>query len=83
MGQSAVKSLTRGILLILTLLLAAFTILASLAGRYHPAESTFMPLLGLALPFLLLANALVLVVFLLMRKVQSLIPLLAILANWS
>lgn len=83
MGQSAVKSLTRGILLILTLLLAATTILASLAGRYHPSESTFMPLLGLALPFLLLANALVLVVFLLMRKVQSLIPLLAILANWS
>ena len=83
MGQSAVKGLAKGILLILTLLLAAITILASFAGRYHPAESTIMPLLGLALPFLLLANGVLALIFLLLRKAHFLIALLAIGINWN
>lgn len=83
MGQSAVKGLAKGILLIVTLLLAAITILASFAGKYHPAESTIMPLLGLALPFLIVANGVIVFLFLIMRKVHFLIPLLAIAANWN
>ena len=83
MGQSAVKGLAKGILLIVMLVLAAVTILASFAGRYHPADSTIMPLLGLALPFLLVANAVLALIFLFMRKAHFLIALLAIGANWN
>lgn len=83
MGASAVKGLANGILLTATLLLAGVTILASFAGRYHPAEATFIPLLGVALPFLLVINLAAALVLLLLRRGAFLIHLLAIGANWS
>lgn len=83
MGQSAVKGLAQFITSSLVLILAGFTIAASFAGTYHPAENTFMPLLGMALPVLLLVNLVLAVLLLLMRKGLFLIPVLAIAANWN
>lgn len=55
MGKAAVKSLFHLILTAATFVLAAVTVLASRSGHYHPESSTVMPLLGLAVPVLLVS----------------------------
>lgn len=59
MGKSAIKGLFHIILITATIVLAVVTIIASRSGYYAPAESVIMPLLGLALPVLLLCNLIV------------------------
>ena len=53
MGKTAVKGLFHLILIATTFALAVVTIIASRSGHYHPEHSTIMPLLGLAVPVLL------------------------------
>lgn len=55
MGKSAVKGLLRWMPVGATWMLAAVTIAASRSGHYHPDSSVVTPLLGLAVPILLVS----------------------------
>ncbi len=83
MGKNAIKGLSFGILNVIMVLLAVATILGSQAGHFHPDEYTLIPLLGLALPFLLVANLGLALCLLLMRRLSFLLPLLVIGACWN
>lgn len=83
MGKAAVKGLIHLILIIATFVLAITTIVASRSGHYHPAESTVMPLLGLAVPVLLLCCLITSLCWVLARKKWAFVPLIAFLFNWE
>lgn len=83
MGKTAVKGLFNSCLIAATVLLAAITVAAGFSGRISPLDSGILPLLGLALPFLLLANLGVALCWGLARKYWAFIPLLAIGLNWN
>lgn len=59
MGKSEIHSLFRSIPVILTIILATVTIISAFSGNFDPANSKYMPVLGLALPVLLICNLLV------------------------
>jgi endonuclease/exonuclease/phosphatase family metal-dependent hydrolase len=62
--------------------LAAVTIVAAFAGYVHPQESPLLSLLGLAVPVLLIANAVVGFILLLGKhKRRAIVPLVALLFN--
>lgn len=83
MGKSDIKNATYSVLVIATLLLVAVTVAAMYAGRYHPAESTLMPLLGLCVPFLLIANLLVSFAWIVARKGWFLLTLGAVACHFN
>ena len=83
MGKSAVSSLFYYVLVACTFFLSALTIVSAFAGKFAPVESTLMPLLGLALPVLLLIDLLVAVCWFFARKVWAWLPLLAFFCNWN
>lgn len=83
MGKSAVKGLFYRCLIMATFALAAVTLTASFSGKYAPTESTVMPLLGLALPVLLIVNTAVALCWAFARKYWAWVPLAAILCNWG
>ncbi len=83
MGKAAVKGLFHLILIAATFVLAAATIAASRSGHYHPESSTIMPLLGLALPVLLVSCLIVSFCWALARKVWTFVPLAAFFLNWG
>lgn len=83
MGKSAVKGLFQTLLIAATIALAAITIIASKSGNYAPANSTIMPLLGLAVPVLLLCNLIVAICWAFARKWWALVPLIAFFFNWT
>lgn len=83
MGKSAVKGLFHIILIGTTGILAAVTIIASRSGNYAPAHSFIMPLLGMALPALLIINLIVAICWMFARKWWALIPLAAFFLNWE
>jgi len=83
MGKAAVQSLFYSILVIATLLLAGITILASYSGNYVPQDSLYMPIIGLAVPVLLIINLLVAIGWGVAGKFWTLIPLIAIGFNWN
>lgn len=83
MGKSAVKGLFHLLLIVATFVLAAVTIVASRSGHYNPEESTVMPLLGLAVPVLLLTCLIVSLCWALARKKWAFVPLVAFLFNWE
>jgi endonuclease/exonuclease/phosphatase (EEP) superfamily protein YafD len=83
MGMSEAKSTFRGLMVLITLLLAAATITASYAGYQHPEHSSFIPMLGLLMPGLLIANLVVALAWLLLtqRKYWMIVPLISIAFN--
>ncbi len=83
MAQSDLISLFRGIPVVITLLLAVITIAASSAGTYQPEESTYMPLLLLCLPILLVINLLTCITWAIFRKLWCIVPLVAIGFNYE
>lgn len=83
MGKAAVKGLFQLILIAVTFVLAAVTIAASRSGHYHPESSTMMPLLGLAVPVLLVSCLIVSLCWALARKKWAFVPLIAFLFNWE
>ena len=83
MGKTAVKSLFNGFLATMTCLLAGVTILAAFSGRFAPAQHSYMALLGLGLPLLLIACLLVSVAWGIARKRWALLPLVAIACSWG
>ncbi|MBQ8673556.1 MAG: endonuclease/exonuclease/phosphatase family protein [Bacteroides sp.] len=83
MGRTAVGGLFRILLIAATCLVAAVTVCGAFAGHYAPAESRWMPLLGMAVPTLLAVNLLVALCWAWARQRWVWIPLLALLANWN
>ena len=56
-------------------MLAAVTIAASRSGHYHPDSSVVMPLLGLAVPVLLVSCLITALCWALARKKWAIVPL--------
>lgn len=56
MGKSAVKGLFYICLIAATFVLTTITIMAAFSGNVAPVDSVIMPLLGLAVPVLLIVN---------------------------
>lgn len=83
MGKSEVKSLFRGIPIFLSLALALITMIAAFSGNFDPVYSKYMPVLGLALPGLLLCNLLVAILWAFAHSRWILVPVAAILFNWG
>ena len=82
-GNAAVKSLFHLILTAATFVLAAVTVLASRSGHYHPESSTVMPLLGLAVPVLLVSCLIVSLCWAVARKKWAFVTLIAFFVNWE
>jgi len=83
MGKTAVKGLFHLILIATTFALAVVTIIASRSGHYHPEHSTIMPLLGLAVPVLLVSCLIVALCWALARKKWAFVTLTAFFFNWE
>ena len=83
MGKTAVKGLFHLILIATTFALAVVTIIASRSGHYHPENSTIMPLLGLAVPVLLVSCLIVALCWALARRKWAFVTLTAFFFNWE
>ena len=83
MGKSAVKGLFYICLIAATFVLATITIVAAFSGNMAPVDSVIMPLLGLAVPVLLIANLITALCWALARKRWALFPLVAFFCNWG
>ena len=83
MGKTAVKGLFHLILIATTFALAVVTIIASRSGHDHPEHSTIMPLLGLAVPVLLVSCLIVALCWALARKKWAFVTLTAFFFNWE
>lgn len=83
MGKTAVKGLFHLILIATTFALAVVTIIASRSGHYHPENSTIMPLLGLAVPVLLVSCLIVTLCWALARRKWAFVTLTAFFFNWE
>ena len=83
MGKSAVKGLFYICLIAATFVLATITIMAAFSGNVAPVDSVIMPLLGLAVPVLLIVNLITALCWALARKRWALIPLVAFFCNWG
>ena len=77
MGKSAVKGLFYICLIAATFVLATITIVAAFSGNVAPVDSVIMPLLGLAVPVLLIVNLITALCWALARKRWALVPLVA------
>ena len=77
MGKTAVKGRFHLILIATTFALAVVTIIASRSGHYHPEHSTIMPLLGLAVPVLLVSCLIVALCWALARRKWAFVTLAA------
>ena len=78
MGKSEIHSLFRSIPVILTIILATVTVISAFSGNFDPANSKYMPVLGLALPALLICNLLVAICWAFARSRCILIPFAAL-----
>ena len=83
MGKSEIHSLFRSIPVILTIILATVTIISAFSGNFDPANSKYMPVLGLALPVLLICNLLVAICWAFARSRWILIPFAALAFNYG
>ena len=83
MGKSEIHSLFRSIPVILTIILATVTIISTFSGNFDPANSKYMPVLGLALPVLLICNLLVAICWAFARSRWILIPFAALAFNYG
>lgn len=69
--------------ILLTSLLASFTLAGAFAGSATPESLRLLPFIGLALPVLLLANFAAALYWTIRWRCWVLIPLVAILGNWG
>ena len=83
MGKSEIQSLFRSIPVLLTIAQALITMIAAFSGNFDPASSRYMPVLGLALPALLLCNLLVAICWAFARRRWIFVPLVALIFNYS
>ena len=83
MGKSAVKGLFYICLIAATFVLATITIVAAFSGNVAPVDSAIMPLLGLAVPVLLIVNLITALCWALAHKRWALVPLAAFFCNWG
>lgn len=83
MGKSDVKGLFYICLIAATFILTAITIATVFSGNVAPVDSVLMPLLGLAVPVLLIVNLIVAICWALPRKRWALLPLVAFFCNWK
>lgn len=83
MGKSAVKGLFYICLVIGTFILAGVTIVAAFTGDASPEDSKIMPLLGLAVPVLLICNLIAALGWGLARRGWAFVPLIAFFCNWN
>lgn len=77
MGKAAIKGLFYSCLIAATFILAAITAIAGFSGNVSPTDSVIMPLLGLAVPVLLVCNLIASLCWGMARKWWALIPLAA------
>jgi len=83
MGRKAFFLLLYFFAICFSVTLAIFAILASIGPLYKPEYGAFIPLLTLSLPFLLIANAILLVWWAIRWKRWVWVSLIAIIANYS
>lgn len=83
MGKAAIKGLFYSSLIAATFILAAITAIAGFSGNVSPTDSVIMPLLGLAVPVLLVCNLIASLCWGMARKWWALIPLAAFFCNWN
>jgi endonuclease/exonuclease/phosphatase (EEP) superfamily protein YafD len=78
------KNTVKVILLVITVIAAIAMLLSAWGGLIDPHKSRIMPLATLAMPWVLVANVVILVMWLLfMRWRYALIPLAVIVLSWS
>jgi endonuclease/exonuclease/phosphatase family metal-dependent hydrolase len=77
------RSFGRGILMFMSILLMLATVAAYLAGYVSPEKSWHVAFAGLALPFLVLMNVGMMLLWLLVRPRNALIPLLTLVAGFN
>lgn len=82
MGKLALYKYAYFLSIVLTFGLTVITISGALAGNVSPKLNMFMTVVGLALPVLLIVNVVVLLYWLIRRRVWCILPLVALLANW-
>jgi endonuclease/exonuclease/phosphatase family metal-dependent hydrolase len=78
-----VNKFTNKVFLILNILAAAALLMAYLAPLVNPAKIFFPALFGLAYPYLLLANMIFLLIWLIRLKKEVLLSLIVILLGWN
>lgn len=83
MGKPAVKALFLVCLIVATFIPAVVAIVAAFSGSAAPIDSVYMPLLGLAVPVLLIINLVIALCWGLARKRWAFVPLIAFLCNWN
>ena len=69
--------------ILLTSILAGFTLAGAFAGDASPDSFTLMPFIGLILPVLLLANVVSAIYWTVRWRCWVFIPFIAILGNWG
>lgn len=69
--------------ILLTFILAGFTVAGAFAGKVSPEGSGIFPFIGLILPVLLLANLAVALYWAIRWRYWFFIPLLAVFSNWG
>jgi endonuclease/exonuclease/phosphatase family metal-dependent hydrolase len=81
MGKGAVKKYFSFMVLVITFLLMVFTLIGLFGGDVNPAGNTARAMLVYALPILIIANVVILIYWLALRKFHwALMPLIAILS---
>lgn len=83
MGRAEIQGIKKIIIGTPIVLLTILTTIASVAGGVHPSTSTIMPLLGMALPVLIVINIAAMIICILLRSKLFLLPLLALGMNYS
>ena len=83
MGKKALFKLFYCISIVLTFVLAGFTLAGTFASYTPPDHNFIIAFLGLALPILLLINLAVAIYWTIRWKYWVIVPLIAILGNWG
>jgi endonuclease/exonuclease/phosphatase family metal-dependent hydrolase len=83
MGKRAVNKFFYCNVIVITILLAIVTVAGAFADKVSPLYSTTMPFIGLGVVFLLVANVIMVIYWMIRCRWWFVIPLLAIAANYS
>ena len=83
MGRLALYKFAYFLSIILTFVLAVITVMGTFAGNVSPKLNMFMTAIGLALPVLLILNAIIMIYWIIRLKFWFVLPMLALLTNYS
>jgi len=81
--RSFLRRLVQPLLLLLTFALVLATMGSYLAGVIHPEKMWYLAFAGLAYPFLLFANLLAVVLWLMVKPLYAIIPAITLLAGFN